>query len=662
MRRALGLICLLFLFAVPAFGQTTTVSATITDLGGQQWKQGTYTFQFRPSPLNPTGPYFLNGVPFPIQQSILGHMDTSGAFSVSVPSNTSITPSGSTWDLQVCPISQGNTTCYTQQSITITGSTQSLSSSVRPPPALIDLAHPAYPFVMAYTNSEFSTAPMGGVYYDYTQAHYFLCSNVNPTGQAQWYGTCSTWKEFCFVGDGLCGGAVSTLTIEHNGTVVGTQPILNFIDGSNITLTVTNNAGLTRVDTTIAATGGGSGCTLPGINTAVLSEHPAGTCYDSLNWTWDDGASKQNMQAGISNTAGFSDSFIFGTGNNGSGMTSSQIHGDGNVLSSAASNLYVVGLDNGITGTPLNCSQCVFMGAFNRFPGSTHASTYGAFVDDSGAFGNNNNFNFSNTGTSGGNPTDVWINGSGNILTESGTQSAAISSVHITGSSNTIEDTLNGVDIVDITGSNNDVNGALTTAQILGYHNTLDNVSTGVDTTVVGAFNTLSGVATATYSLASGFNMQISNCDACYAYGQNVHLSTSNTLAIGMSTAPEILVTPGKVNVTAWPVSQEQTISICASGCTITQTPCSITSGASYDVCNNTITWPNSFADANYTVTCTGQVSTAHASAGNGSTNYSLTTFVQLSSLSSTQFTVVTQNQRTNNAGFDRLDCTGIHR
>jgi lysophospholipase L1-like esterase len=46
--------------------------------------------------------------------------------------------------------------------------------------------------------------------------------------------------------------ASATQTYDHNGTVVGSRAALNLVDGSNITLTVTDNPGAGRVDVTIA--------------------------------------------------------------------------------------------------------------------------------------------------------------------------------------------------------------------------------------------------------------------------------------------------------------------------------------------------------------------------------------------------------------------------
>jgi len=48
------------------------------------------------------------------------------------------------------------------------------------------------------------------------------------------------------------------IKVDKNGTLVGTRQELNLIEGSNITLTVSDNSGSDRVDVTIAASGGSS--------------------------------------------------------------------------------------------------------------------------------------------------------------------------------------------------------------------------------------------------------------------------------------------------------------------------------------------------------------------------------------------------------------------
>ena len=58
--------------------------------------------------------------------------------------------------------------------------------------------------------------------------------------------------------------ALNTLLVEgvkvaKNGTLVGEQPEINFIEGANITITAINDTVNDKVDVTIAAAGGGSG-------------------------------------------------------------------------------------------------------------------------------------------------------------------------------------------------------------------------------------------------------------------------------------------------------------------------------------------------------------------------------------------------------------------
>jgi hypothetical protein len=49
------------------------------------------------------------------------------------------------------------------------------------------------------------------------------------------------------------------VAVENNGTLVGTRRTLNFIPGSNVTLTITDDSANEEVDITIASTGGGGG-------------------------------------------------------------------------------------------------------------------------------------------------------------------------------------------------------------------------------------------------------------------------------------------------------------------------------------------------------------------------------------------------------------------
>src|SRR5438105_2413651 len=118
-------LALLVVLSVPGClqAQSTTVSGTITDLGSQTWKNGTYDFQFIPNPQHPGGPYTWTGGP--LTPNISGLLSDIGTYSVSVPSNTAISPSGSSWAITFCPLATAH--CYAMGNVTITGATQTLN-------------------------------------------------------------------------------------------------------------------------------------------------------------------------------------------------------------------------------------------------------------------------------------------------------------------------------------------------------------------------------------------------------------------------------------------------------------------------------------------------------------------------------------------------------
>ena len=174
------LLLLFFIFVgTPALAQTTNVSGTVVDSGGQVWLgSGTgpgvasYRFDFVPSPSNPQGPYFQSGVPFNTGQVFSGFLNGSGAFSgVAVPSNTSISPSGSTWKVTVCP--QATFPCF-QQNFTITGASQALT--ITPGPITVNVISQPSPRVVAYVDSEIINPSVGNQYYNSTDNTIHVCT------------------------------------------------------------------------------------------------------------------------------------------------------------------------------------------------------------------------------------------------------------------------------------------------------------------------------------------------------------------------------------------------------------------------------------------------------------------------------------------------------
>jgi hypothetical protein len=174
MRRFLVLLALLFC-AVPSFAQTTSVSGTITDAGGQAWASGTIQFVFRPSNSNPTGQYFQGGVPFDKNTTVPSAplpLDGTGSFSaLAVPDNATITPSGSTFNVTVCPAA--TTPCLTK-SLTITGATLNISAQIVPPAINLNLTVP-FLGARAYTDAEVSGAAPGTLYFNNTDNRIHVC-------------------------------------------------------------------------------------------------------------------------------------------------------------------------------------------------------------------------------------------------------------------------------------------------------------------------------------------------------------------------------------------------------------------------------------------------------------------------------------------------------
>jgi hypothetical protein len=170
------LVCL-SLCTLSAFGQSTTVSATITDSDGTVWANGTYTIIFTPNPAYPgTSRYIWSGGNLNTNP-IVGTINGSGTFSLSLPSNTEITPAGSTWNFTICP----NAIQKCQSiNVSITGATQDLTAVL----SAIALAprFAATPGAYGYTDNEVSPVPVpGGTYY-----------NVTLNSWRQWNGT--TWQ------------------------------------------------------------------------------------------------------------------------------------------------------------------------------------------------------------------------------------------------------------------------------------------------------------------------------------------------------------------------------------------------------------------------------------------------------------------------------------
>jgi len=174
MKKLLILLALLSLPAI-ASGQSTVISGVVADSSSQTWNNGTFQFQFIPA--NPQAPPNWTGGAFNFNQTITGVMDGSGNYSQSLPSNSAITPTGSSWRFTMCS-GTNPPSCFTT-SITLTTPTQTFNPTP-PPPVISPGANNT-----VYTTSEVGQAGVGAQIY-------VIGGSLNTCTTASG-GFCSSW-------------------------------------------------------------------------------------------------------------------------------------------------------------------------------------------------------------------------------------------------------------------------------------------------------------------------------------------------------------------------------------------------------------------------------------------------------------------------------------
>ncbi len=266
MRRILFGFLLILFCAVNAHAQSTTVSGTITDAGGQVWANGTYRIQFNPNGAPP--PYQWNGSVFvPGSNVFSGNLNSSGVFSgVSVPSNNYIGP-GTLWTFTVCPAA--TSPCYST-SIPISGATQSVSSNIVPPAIVVPSN--AYNQPTAYSDSEIGSPVIGFSYFNLTDQTIHSCTVAVPC----------TWLS---IGGGSSGGTPggvatniqfkvnsSTFGGIPGSTADGTNGLMTLApSGTGVALTITGDSHGSDIQQWKVNGGGGTfgvndGGTITGLN------------------------------------------------------------------------------------------------------------------------------------------------------------------------------------------------------------------------------------------------------------------------------------------------------------------------------------------------------------------------------------------------------------
>lgn len=132
MKRLTAISLLLFAGLLSsAFGQgTSVITATITDPDGQTWNNGSYSINLVMPAGSTQSPVWVRtptsaGIPF--QQSYGGTLNSAGAFGITLPDTSFISPAGAQWNFNLC----SNTSAPCQSVTTaVTGVSVNLSSTL----------------------------------------------------------------------------------------------------------------------------------------------------------------------------------------------------------------------------------------------------------------------------------------------------------------------------------------------------------------------------------------------------------------------------------------------------------------------------------------------------------------------------------------------------
>ena len=188
-----------------AWGQNTTITATVVDSDGTVWANAPYSLNFRVNPAQPDRDiYNINGVKLdPTQLQMSGTLSSLGVLSASVYQTSAISPAGALWTLTVCPLSSA-TACGTVY-IGTAGNTEDVSSLINS--AITAPRFPAIAGAYGYADSEAQiTLPVGATYW-----------NVTLQGQRYWNG--STWVSGGLPAGVSCTGSGTSQICTFPGTV-----------------------------------------------------------------------------------------------------------------------------------------------------------------------------------------------------------------------------------------------------------------------------------------------------------------------------------------------------------------------------------------------------------------------------------------------------------
>ena len=185
------------------FGTTTTVTLNTLDTDGQTWNNGSWTAQLYSPPGVPGSNYVITGtgVTVPNQQQS-GTFNGSGVATFIVTPNTSISPSGTKWQVTICP--QATPAGCTTVAASVTGATQTFNPSL--PGIRVSVQSPTIR-ATAYQNLEITGASIGSTYYNLTSATINVCNTVVGTN-------CTAWSSLS-----VGGGIPNTSAVQGEGQI-----------------------------------------------------------------------------------------------------------------------------------------------------------------------------------------------------------------------------------------------------------------------------------------------------------------------------------------------------------------------------------------------------------------------------------------------------------
>lgn len=147
------------------------MTLSVTDADTQTWNNGSWTATLIAPPGVPCCNFVITGSTAVPNQQQSGSLNGSGAASLTLTPTTSISPSGTQWQFQVCA-QAAPTACYTANS-SITGASQSVS--LTPPGIRINLNQPQVRYA-AYADTEVVNGNLGSFYFNLGDSTLHVCT------------------------------------------------------------------------------------------------------------------------------------------------------------------------------------------------------------------------------------------------------------------------------------------------------------------------------------------------------------------------------------------------------------------------------------------------------------------------------------------------------